>query len=112
MRWITEEEEFKKLILDTRTCVYMDSGRTETKLQRLQFDDAFFRTPRFGLLLKTLMEWSGLEKIYFTVLDPDPYDYFYQRYGMYPSFELEKGDFPEKFIEALNKPYSNSPAKI
>ena len=49
----------------------------------------------------------GLEKIYFTVLNPDPHEFFHRRYGMYPCFELEKADFPEKYIEALNKPYGN-----
>ena len=107
MRWITDEEEFDKIMLDARSCVYMDSGRVKTELQRLQFDHASLRTDQFSLLLRTLMEWSKLKTIYFTVLDPDPYDYFFHRFNMYPSFEIEDGDFPDPYIEALSKPYSN-----
>lgn len=107
MRWITDQEEFKQILRDAITCVYTDSGRNETNLQRLQFDDGFFGSKDWSFLLKTMMEWSGLEKIYFTVLDPDPDYYFQHRYGVYPCFELEKDDFPENFTEALNKPYGN-----
>lgn len=107
MRWITDEEEFKKIMLDVYSCVYMDSGRVKTELQRLQFDDMSLCTHKFGFLLKTLMEWSGIEKIYFTVREPDPYTYFFQQYNIYPSFEIEIGDFSDRYIEALNKSYSN-----
>ena len=46
MRWIEEKAAFDKLFLEARTCIYIDSGREQTTLQRLIFDDAEIRTTK------------------------------------------------------------------
>jgi len=103
MRWVTEEFEFKEVYLEAMTCVFIDSGREDTSLRRLTFDDANVCTGLFFDLLKTLMDWSEESSVYFTVMRPDPEDYYHNLLGIYPTIEIEKKDIAEQYIEALNK---------
>lgn len=112
MRWITDKKEFETFMLDARSCVYIDSGRYDKNLQRLQCDDTLFFAQGGPKLLKTMMEWSELEKIYFTVLDPDPEYFFHDRYGIYPCIEIEKKDIPENFRKAINTPINGDPNNV
>ncbi len=105
MQWINEEKEFKKALAEARSCTYIDSGREDTNLVRLQFDDMFFGTLDWANLLTVLMEWANLKTIYFIILDPDPEYFFYNLYRFYPCVEFEKEDFPDGFVNALNRRY-------
>ena len=61
MRWLDQQDEFKDVSLMARTCVYIDSGREWTALQRYDFDDAGLLSREFADLLQKLMElsWDG-----------------------------------------------------
>jgi hypothetical protein len=110
MRWVMEEAEFRKIFLEARTCVYIDSGRESSRLQRLIFDDAMTCTFAFAELLQNLMEWSGIETCNYVVLDPDPVHYFYRLFKKYPAFEVALGDSPQSYIQFLNQDPGGSPA--
>lgn len=103
MRRIEDKAEFENLLLEARTCEYIDSRREPTPLQLLVFDDAFFCTDDFFHALKTFMEWSGDLSALFVVLRPDPVDNFYRLYGKYPVLEIARDDPSEAYLNTLNE---------
>jgi hypothetical protein len=110
MRWIEDKTEFDKLFLEARTCVYIDSGREQTTLQRLIFDDAEIRTKKLASLLQCLMEWSGDRVANYIVLDPAPVHYFHRHFNKYPALEIAQGDSAGNYLALLNADPGGSPA--
>src|SRR5438309_290853 len=110
MRWIENKDEFRKIFLQARTCVYIDSGREATPLQRLTFDDAAISTSKFAELLQNLMKWSTDSAAHYVVLDPDPVHYFYQLFNKFPVLEIAYGDSPREYLKALNEDPGGNPA--
>ena len=110
MRWVTAEQEFKKLLIKARMCVFVDSGREQTTLKRLTFDDGELCTIRFAGLLQLLMELSDDTKVYYVVLCPDPVHYFHRHFNRYPVIELTYGDSEEDYLKILNEDPGGSPA--
>ncbi len=110
MRWVTQEAEFKRISLEARTCVYIDSSRIATPLQRLVFDDAQTCTPEFAEMLQSLMAFARDEACFFTVLDPDPVDYFHRLFRKYPVLEIEPGDTPAAYLKHLDDGAAAGPA--
>ena len=90
MRWVEDKSRFEKVFLEARTCVYTDSGRLPTTLQKMTFDDAEILTLQFADLLQMLMEWSNDDICSYVVLDPDPVYYFHRLFGKYPVIEIER----------------------
>lgn len=107
MQWISDKEEFHEIFLEAMTCVFIDSGREDTHLKRLSFDNYNLRTKKFCFLLKSLMEWTNEQSVYFTVLSPDPVDYYQRRFQTYPCIKVEQNDFPDAFLNAINQPLGN-----
>lgn len=110
MRWIEQKAEFERIFLGAKTCVYVDSGREPTTLQRLTFDDAEICTRVFAEFLQKLIDWSGDIKANYIVLDPDPVHYFRHYFQKYPLIEIASGDSAETYLAALNESLGNSPA--
>jgi hypothetical protein len=110
MRWIEEKAAFDKLFLEARTCIYIDSGREQTTLQRLIFDDAEIRTTKFATLLQCLMRWSGDQVANYIVLDPAPVHYFHHHFNRYPALEIAQGDTAREYLALLNADPGGSPA--
>lgn len=110
MRWIEERDEFKRIFLTAKTCVYVDSGREPTTLQKLTFDDAEICTGVFAVLLQSLIEWSGDTKANYIVLHPDPVYYFHHYFQKYPLIEMTSGDSAETYLAALNESLNGSSA--
>ncbi len=110
MRWIEDKEEFSKLFLEVRTCVYVDSGRYQTRLRKLIFDDAEICTTKFANLLQALMEWSADGVTYYVILDPDPVHYFHRLFSRYPALEIRRGDSGRDYLAFLNADPGGSPA--
>lgn len=110
MRWVEDKDEFNKLFLEARTCVYIDSGRYHTALRRLVFDDAEICTMKFVSLLQGLMEWSGDGATYYVVLDPDPRYYFHRLFNRYSTLEIKRGDSAKDYLAFLNEDPGGSPA--
>lgn len=111
MRWISDKKEFDRIFLEAMTCVFIDSGREDTILKRLTFDNYNLCTDLFGSLLKDLMKWTSEEVIYFSILSPDPVDYYQRHFNIYPCIEIIPDDFPDNFIENLSKPLGNDSAE-
>lgn len=109
MRWISDEKEFHEIFLEARTCVFIDSGRYNTALTRLTFDEGHLLTNKFGNLLKDLMQETNESFSYFTVLEPEPKHYYHQHFGIYPCIEFDLDDFPDSFRKPLNQPHGNCP---
>lgn len=103
MRQVEDKAEFDKVLLEARTCEYIDSRREPTPLQLLVFDDPVFCTDYFLPALESLMEWSGDPAAYFVVLRPDPIDNFYRLYKKYPVLEIGRNDSKEAYLGGLNK---------
>jgi len=110
MRWVQEKDEFDKILLRTRTCAYIDSGRESTTLQRLVFDDAMTCTVVFAEMLHGLMEWSEEPSCNYVVLEPDPVHYFHRLFGKFPAIEIARSDSARTYIEFLNQDPGGSPA--
>ncbi len=110
MQWIEQKEEFAKLFLEARTCVYVDSGRYPTTLRRLIFDDAEIRTTKFADLLQHLMDLSGDLTAHYIVLDPDPVHYFHRHFSKYPVITIARGDSASDYLALLNADPGGSPA--
>jgi hypothetical protein len=110
MRLIESTAEFDKILLEAKTCVYVDSGRYHTALSRLIFDDAEIRTTQFAHLLLQLMEWSGDRVAHYAVLDPDPVHYFHRLFGKYPVLEICRDWTAEEYLRYLNSDPGGSPA--
>jgi hypothetical protein len=110
MRWITEKTEFTRIFLEARTCVYIDSGREPSALNRMVFDDAITRTDEFAEVLQHLMEWSGDKACNYVVLDPDPVHYFHRHFGKYPAVGISYGDSARDYLDFLNQDPGGSPA--
>ncbi len=103
MRWVTKESEFRKIFLQAREAVYIDSGRIPTRLRRLTFDDAEICTPKFANLIQRLMEYSGDSIAHYIVLDPDPVHYFYRHFNKYPVLAISLGESAEAYLSTLNE---------
>jgi hypothetical protein len=110
MRWITAESEFQSIFLRARTCVCIDSGRIQTQLHRLVFDDAEVCTNKFAGLVQKLMDLSGDLTTNYIVLDPDPVHYFYSHFKKYPALEILHGDSAKAYLGLLNEDPGRSPA--
>lgn len=108
MRWLQNEDEFHEIFLEARTCVFIDSGRYRTILNRLTFDEGHLLTDGFCNLLRYLMKSTNEPFSYFTVLEPEPLHYYHKQFGIYPSIEFGLGDSSDSFIKALNQPHGNS----
>jgi hypothetical protein len=107
--WITDDEEFKQLLLQCMTCVFIDNGREPTSLIRLLFDDAGIATRAFASLLQRLLERSGDTKCFYVVLRPDPVHYFHRLFGKYPALEIPAGMSAERYLAGLNIGPEESP---
>jgi hypothetical protein len=103
MRRVEDKAEFEKILLEARTCVFVDSRRDPTPLQLLVFDDAVLCTDCFLPALKSLMERSADPAAYFVVLHPDPVDNFHRLYGKYPVLEIARNDSTEAYLGTLNE---------
>jgi len=103
MRRVEDKPEFERVLLEARTCEYIDSRREPTPLQLLVFDDAMLSTGYFLRGFQDLMEWSGDSVAYFMVLRPDPVDNFYRLYRKYPVLEIGRDDSPDAYLNALNE---------
>lgn len=110
MRWIVDDAKFREIYLRSRTCIYIDSGREPTNLERLTFDDAGVCTPELGNLLQALMKRSGDVTAHYVVLDPDPLYYFHPRFSKYPVIEIAFGDSSSDYLAMLNEDPGSSPA--
>jgi len=110
MRWIEKKADFERTFLEAKTCVFIDSGRYQTSLQRLIFDDAEICTTKFANLLQLLMEWSDDLAAAYVVLDPDPVHYFYRLFNRYPAIEIAHGDSARDYLQLLNADPGGSPA--
>ena len=109
MRWVEDQAEFKKIFLEARTCVYIDSGRCVSSLRRLIFDDAMLCTDRFADMVQTLMAFSRESTSYYIVLDPDPVHYFHRHFRKYPVLEIAYGDSSDTYLKSLNEDPGGSP---
>jgi hypothetical protein len=109
MSWLEDKSSFKKVFLEARTCVYTDSGRLPTTLQKLTFDDAEICTHKFADLLQMLMEWSDDDMCSYVVLEPDPVYYFHRLFGKYPVVEIERGIPSTTYLASLNEGPPESP---
>jgi hypothetical protein len=107
MRRVENEAEFKRILLDARTCEYIDSRREPTRLQVMVFDDAMLCTHYFLPALKSLMEWSADPAAYYLVLRPDPLDNFYRLYKKYPVLAISRDDPTEAYLGGLNQDVGN-----
>jgi len=103
LRWVNYQNDFESVYLKARTCVFVDSGREPTTLQRLIFDDATLCTTGFALLLQMLMEMSHDVVAYYVVLEPDPIQYFHRLFKKYPLVEIAYGDSPQEYLTLLNE---------
>ena len=110
MRWIEKEDEFHRIRLEAKRCVYVDSGREPTTLRRLTFDDAEICTKAFAQFLQHLMDRSGDTKAYYMVLDPDPVHYFNRLFKRYPLVEITHDDPVDTYIAVLNEPPNGNAA--
>jgi hypothetical protein len=110
MRWIDDVDEFKRVHLEARRCVFIDSGREETTLQRLEFDDAELQSDEFFGLIKMLMQWASDTTATYVVLDPDPVYFFRDQFGKYPAIELFETDSGTIFLETLNRELNGNAA--
>ena len=109
MHWIEDKNRFEQVFLEARTCVYTDSCRLPTTLQKLTFDDAEICTPQFANLLQKLMEWSDDDYCSYVVLDPDPVYYFHRLFGKYPVVEIKRGTSSVTYLASLNEGPLESP---
>lgn len=109
MRWVEDKDDFRKVFLEARTCVYIDSGREPTTLQRLTFDDAEICTIKLAAFLQKLIEWSCDITAYYVVLNPDPVQYFHRHFHKYPALEIALGDSAETYLSFLNQDPGGSP---
>jgi hypothetical protein len=103
MRQVKDKAEFDRVLLDARTCEYVDSRRAPTPLQLLVFDDVALCSDHFLRALEDLMDWSADADAYFVVLRPDPIDNFYRLYKKYPVLEIARNDSTEAYLGGLNK---------
>jgi hypothetical protein len=103
MRRVEDKAEFKKILLEAATCVFIDSRREPTPLRLLVFDDAMLCTDYFLSALRSLMEFSADPVAYFVVLNPDPVNNFYRLYNKYPVWEVARSDSAEAYMAALNE---------
>jgi hypothetical protein len=110
VRWVEQKEEFDKVFLEAKTCVYVDSGRYPTTLRRLIFDDAEICTTKFANLLQHLMGLSGDSTAYYIVLEPDPVHYFHRHFGKYPVLEITRDHSAKDYLAFLNADPGGSPA--
>ena len=110
MRWIEQEQEFEKIRLEAKTCVFIDSDRESSSLRKLIFDDAMTCTLAFAGLLQDLMEWSCDIVCNYAVLEPDPVNYFYKHFKRYPAFEIRRGDPAQLYLGFLNEDPGESAA--
>jgi hypothetical protein len=110
MRWIEGKDDFEKVFLEARTCVYIDSGREQTRLQRLVFDNVEVGTTKFANLLQFLLEWSGDATANYIVLDPAPVHYFHRHFNKYPVLEIARGDSAKDYLAFLSADPGGSPA--
>lgn len=103
MRRIENKAEFEKILLEARTCVFVDNRRIRTHLRWLVFDNAMLCADYFLAAFQTLMEWSVDPAAYFVVLYPDPIDNFYRPWGKYPVLEIARGDSTEAYLGVMNQ---------
>lgn len=110
MRWIRDDVAAKQLILEARTCRYIDSRRESTVLEVLSFDDAAICTREFARLVQELLALSSDNAAHFIVLHPEPVAYFHRHFGKYPILSLQRGDTAETYLALLNEDPGGSPA--
>lgn len=110
VKWLKDDEHFKKLFLKSMTCVFIDSGREPTSLAKLSFDDAEVGTKAFAFLIQKLLEWSGDESCFYLVLRPDPVQYFHRLFGAYPAVQIRRGDSADDYLDTLNSGPEQSPS--
>ena len=110
MRWVEDENDFKRIFLEARTCAYIDSGRQPSSLLRLVFDDSMTVTSRFAELLQDLMARADEKACTYVVLDPDPVHYFFRHFNKYPVVEIARGDGAKDYLRFLNEDPGGSPA--
>ena len=110
MRWVTDVEQARELLLQAGTCHVVDNRRVSTPLECTSFDDAGTCTAEFNTLIQSLMKLSGDEKCNYIVLDPDPIQYFLRHFNKYPILEICAGDSSEQYLALLNEDPGGSPA--
>lgn len=103
MRRLIDKAETETILLEARTCVFIDSRREPTSLRLLVFDDAMLSTDYFFLAVNGLIASSGDPLAHFVVLDPSPIDHFHHLYGEYPVLEIESTDSVKEYLAAMNQ---------
>jgi hypothetical protein len=109
MRWVTDLERAKQILLQAGTCKLVDNRRVATSLQCISFDDAGTCTTEFGAFLHRLMQLSADEMCHYVVLDPDPKHYFLHHFKKYPIIEIRSEDTLDQYIASLNEDPGGSP---
>jgi hypothetical protein len=103
MKWIEDEDAFKAMYRRALDCAALDSGRGNTSLRKLTFDDVEVRSTVFAELLQRLLEWSADDGCAFVVLRPDPVYYFHHFFGKYPVVEVTRGMSATDYLATLNE---------
>ena len=110
MRWITDKEEFRSVLIRANECSHVDSGRSPSAgMTRLVFDDVQHLTFEFADLIQSLLNASRDPAAFWIVLNPDPVDYFHRHFKRYPVLEISAGDTRESYISHLNEDPGGSP---
>lgn len=103
MRRVTDKGEFEKILLEARTCEYVDSRREPRPLQLVVFDDGMLCADYLFASIADLMDSSADPVAYFIALRPDPIDNFYRLYKKYPVLEIARNDSAEAYVKGLNE---------
>jgi hypothetical protein len=109
MNWITDAPQFRSVLLEARSCVFIDSARLPTTLIKLVFDDAELLTRRFAGMLHNLLVQSEDEFVWYLVLNPDPELYFYEAFKSYPLAKMNREITASEYLNILNDGPEDSP---
>ena len=110
MRWITQPDQFSRLLVEAKRCAGIGEAGQDDQLVRMVFDSSELCTVAFANLLQKLMRLGQDSTCYYLVLSPDPVAYFSENFKKYPLIEIQSMDSAEEYLGALNEDPGDSPA--